>query len=190
MSKKNINLLLNKREYLKYENYFTWFRRGVYALGVVILLFILIVFYKKQLIDNELSGLLRENRAVLEELNKNKSLKDDMDYLSVKKTSIQNFLKRDSNFYFYYNLLVNTISKATSSASLSEMQIDSNKDVKFSVVFKNYPDLYNFLSFTESDIFLNNFSNLSLMNFLATEKKNFEYELEFTGKFKKVKHEF
>ena len=187
---KNINLLLNKREYLKYENYFTWFRRGVYAFGVLILLFILIVFYKKQLIDSELSRLLRENREALEDINKNKSLKDDMDYLAVKKNAMKNFLNRDSNFYFYYNLLVDTISKATSSASLSEMQIDSDKNVKFSVLFKNYPDLYNFLSFTESDVFLNNFSNLSLMNFLATEKKNFEYELQFTGQFKKVKHEF
>ena len=190
MKKQHINLLLNKKDYFHYEKYFLIFRYFVYFLGMSVIIFILYIFSIKRRLNIENSHLVKEKMEVNKYLQSSRSLQNDITYLSYKKGRIKSILKSDAHFYPYYKLLTETLKKATASASLSNLKIDSKRNTVFSVIFKSYEDMYNFLTFAESSTFLDNFSRLYLNNFLASSKKNMEYKLTFSGQFiKKIKYE-
>ena len=82
-------------------------------------------------------------------------------------------------------MLKESLKQVNVEAQLDSVVIDKSKSVSFNLSFNNYSGLLTFLKFAESDDFLQNFNQLSLMNFHRDDKqtKKNEYRLNFSGKF-------
>ncbi|MFN4212437.1 MAG: hypothetical protein ACK4FL_00510 [Microgenomates group bacterium] len=186
MKKTKINLLLNKEDYRKVENFFHWIRISAAILTLIlmaILTYFSIVFIKQ---NKMINSLLEEKRLVLESLKNRENEEAKLIYLEKKYRALNEYLKDDAFFYPYYNLLNSALSESTQSAQLKLFSINKNREVDFAVNFNNFSHVKSFLKFVESEKFIKNFENIVLKNFAintaATDEKE-NYELTFTGRF-------
>ncbi|MCS6956395.1 MAG: hypothetical protein NZM02_00915 [Patescibacteria group bacterium] len=186
MKKKSINLIINREDYQKYEDFFLVFKKIVFGL---FFLFFIILFYFLIIINSlnkKIELLNLEKISVLKIINENTEKYVKLNYLKTKYFDLKNFLKEDSNSSPYYSLLSNALAESSESAIIKEFNINNKREVDFTIGFSDFLSLRNFFQFIESDVFLKNFENISLKNFLvigATENEKENYELSFYGKF-------
>lgn len=186
MKKKGINLLFNKEDYRKIDNFFYQVRLLVTIMAVFLLLISIFFFFALFNQNKQLNLLLEEKSSALASLKNRENESAKVIYLEKKYRLLNEFLKDDAHFYPYYALLNSALSETTSSAQLKLFKINKNRDVDFKVTFNNFSELTLFLRFVESEKFIKNFENLILKNFTintggTSEKQN--YELTFTGRF-------
>lgn len=186
MKKKGINLLFNKEDYRKIDNFFYRVRLLVTIMAVFLLLISIFFFFVLLNQNKQLNLLLEEKKSALASLKNRENESAKVIYLEKKYRLLNEFLKDDAHFYPYYALLNSALSETTQSAQLKLFKINKNRDVDFKVTFNNFSELTLFLRFVESEKFIKNFENLILKNFTIntggkSEKQN--YELTFTGRF-------
>ncbi len=104
-----------------------------------------------------------------------------------KQKQISLYLKNDVNFFPYYNLLNDSLKSSSPEAQLDSVLIDRSKEADFSVAFVDFPSLLSFLKFAESEVFLKNFTDLSLKGFNLGTQQNKSLKLTFNGIFKDIK---
>lgn len=187
--KKRINLLIYHDKYKKTEKIFLEFKKFIYFFlffSILTTFFILIILNNKK---NELNQLIKEKKYLESFLREKKDVDIVYQIFSNKFSQIKNILDSDVNFYPYYKIINDSLKKATISAFLESITITKNKETNFTISFKDFNALINFLDFIEDENYLSNFSQLTLKNINLKQKTtsnqaNQEYNLDFTGQFK------
>ncbi len=183
--KKRINLLKTQKRFIHVEKIFRKLKITIFYIFMVFLAVYLLFFYflakQKQKIDE----LTLQKNIHLEFFIKNKDVEAKFVYFRNKQKQLQDILKEDVNFHPYYNLLNESLKTVSNPAKLDSVSIDKQKLVEFGVSFDSFDGLINFLRYAESEEFLKDFSQLSLVSFnknSITSTKN-NYNLKFSGKF-------
>lgn len=187
--RKRINLLKYHEKYIKTEKFFLKFKRFIYfslSFSILITFITLIILNNKK---NELNQLIKEKKYLENFISKNKDVDIAYQIFSNKFLQIKNILNSDVNFYPYYKIIIDSLKKATSSASLESITITKNKDTNFTISFKDFNALINFLDFIEDESYLSNFRQLTLKNInlnqtTTSNQAGQEYKLDFVGQFK------
>lgn len=185
--KKRINLLSKQKKYLNFENLLQRLRLAILVIGIVVL-FLDIGFFAvliKQ--KTELDLVNEQKKGLLTFLVANKEAETKFIYLRTKENQVANFLKNDVNFFPYYNLLNESLQSASPQARLDSVLIDKDRATEFAVGFDDFVALLSFFKFTETPVFLNNFSELTLGGFNIIQQEKKSYQLSFKGKFTQVK---
>lgn len=158
----------------------------VYAsvFGVVFFIIFLAIIFLQIDAKRKLAVKNQEKQTLLQFLLSHKNTEAKTIYFVNKKNQLKTFLKDDSEFLPYYNLLNDSLSHSEEKPAIQAMTIDKTKKTTFSVRFANYTSAYAFLKYLESDQFLKNFSELNLTSFSLADETNSEgYLLQFSGEF-------
>lgn len=185
MKKKAINLLTTTEHYDTINRRISFFRRIVLFFAIVLFLIITALFFLQFSQDQKLQSLADDKKSSLEFLTTKKVDEAKLIYIANKVKALDTFLSDDAQFYPYYNLLVNALKTSTDEASLSSVAIEKNREVKFSLIFKDFQEMTNAFKVIESESFLKNFETLTLSHFESTGKES-SFEILFEGKFKKI----
>lgn len=186
MKKKYINLIVNREDYQKYEEYFFIFRKIVFVLFGIFFIISFYFFLSIRSLNKKIEILNLEKTTILRFINQNTEKYAKLNYLKGKYIDLKNFLKDDANSSFYYSILNDALKESSESAIIKEFNINKNREVDFKIGFSNFSELRSFFKFIESDIFLKNFEKIFLKNFTVigkTEEREENYELSFYGKF-------
>lgn len=188
--KKRINLITKQKKYQDLERAFKKLRVASFIMvGVFVLVSLVVLavlFLKKEEVDHQLS----EKKALYDFVIQNKEEEAKFVYFRGKQNQIGTSLKGDVNFYPYYALLADSLSQSESSDSalLDSLTIKSDRKTRFTIAFKQFDTLVSRFKYFESDEFLNNFDQLSVVNFSPIEQAEAkEYRLNFEGKFKEIR---
>jgi len=189
MKKNRINLLVNREDYQKYENFFERLKLAA-AILTVILTIIFTYFYisiKNKFNSYEKMNL--EKKTYLQLLTERRPDEAKINYIQKKYLDLKTFLKDDASSAAYYEILYNAISNSSESAKLKSLEVDKKRNTSFTITFSIFEKMMDFLKFAESEKFLNNFESISLKNLdiVGNKEKNENYELSFSGKFVPVK---
>jgi len=189
MKKNRINLLVNREDYQKYENFFERLKLTA-AILTVILTIIFIYFYisiKNKFDIYEKMNL--EKKSYLQLLTERRTDEAKINYIQKKYQDVKTFLKDDASSVAYYEILTNAISNSSESAKLKSLKVDKKRSTSFTITFSIFEKMMNFLKFAESEKFLSNFENISLKNLdiVGDKEKKENYELGFSGKFLPIK---
>lgn len=184
--KKQINLLVNREDYKKYEDFFFYFKNATY--GLVIIFLITSVFFLINLINQnkQIAYLTLKKTNILKIINLNAEKYVQLNYLNKKYNDLNNFLKDDAHSLFYYSILNNSLKDSSGSSQIKKFNIDKNRKFDLTITFNDFTSLNNFLKFIENDKFLKHFEKIYLKNFTiigATLDKKENYELSFYGVF-------
>ncbi len=185
MKKNNINLLINREDYQKYENLFERLKLTATIL-TVILAIIFTYFYisiKNQFNIYEKMNL--QKKTYLQLLTNRRGDEIKINYIEKKYLDLKKFLKDDASSITYFEILSDSIKNSSESAKLTSLEVNKTRDTSFTINFSAFEKMMDFLKFAESEIFLSNFENISLKNLVIVgdSKNNKNYELSFTGKF-------
>lgn len=186
MKKSKINLIVSREDYQKYENYFLYFRIGVFVLlifFIIALMVLLITIRNKSEIRSQLT---QKKKLILQNLQQKILDEAKINYIEKKYQDLTLFLKDDANSSPYYALLNSAIQQSSESASLKSFSINKNREVNFTISFSDFTQLRDFFKLIESPNFLGNFEKISLKSFSvigATDIQKENYQLSFIGKF-------
>ncbi len=164
---------------------------GTALAAIFFVVFIITTFLQFQT-NNEKNTLLAEKQQILEFTIKNKDIVGKMSYFSGKSEQLNEFLKDDAQFLPYYNLLKDALtfqSDPEYTPVLESMLIDKLKNTDFTVRFSSYQPAAAFFKYMESEEFLENFSELTLVGFSLNDSStgiSRGYQLQFKGKFKPI----
>ena len=191
MKKNIINLLINREDYQKYENLFE--RLKLTATILTIILAILFTYFYIS-IKNKFNIYEKTNlqkKTYLQMLTNRRGDEAKINYIEKKYSDLKNFLKDDASSVTYFEILSDSIKNSSESARLKSLEVDKTRNTSFTITFSVFEKMMDFLKFAESEVFLNNFENISLKNLIIVgdNKSQENYELSFTGKFIPVKPE-
>ena len=183
--KKRINLLKTQKRFINIENAFRKLKTITIVLFFIFLTVYLAFFYLLAKQKQSIDALLSQKEGLIEFFIQNKEVEAKFVYFRNKQRQLTDILKEDVNFFPYYNLLGESINTFTTGARLESVLIDKAKSVKFSVSFESYVDLIDFLRYAESEDFLKNFNQLTLINFSNTDAQETRKDLilNFSGNF-------
>ena len=191
MKKNQINLLVNREDYQKYENVFERVKLSAFILTLG--LFILLIFFYITLKSkfNKYEQMNLQKKTYLQLLTERRSDEAKINYIQKKYLDLKTFLKDDASSTPYYQLLSDAIKNSSQAASLKSFEVNKNREASFTISFSEFAKLMEFLKFAESQEFIINFENISLKNFVMVGNKEKEesYELSFAGKFVPIKIE-
>ena len=182
MKKLNINLIINREDYQKYQIYFEYLKISLIVLVFVFfsLFFILFLILKNK---TDLEKKLNLQKGTLLEILKDKKVDEvKISYIGKKYQDLSSYLKDDAFSSPYYAFLNSAIQESSESAQLETFLITKSRDVDFTIAFTDFPQLMSFFKFIESETFLKNFETISLKSFSvigATENQKENYELSF-----------
>lgn len=196
--KHGINLLTKQKRYQDIEKIFKKLKIGLVFLVLLFLTAYLLIFIELFNQKKTIDSLSLQKTSYLQTLTQNKEVEAQFIYFVSKEKQISTLLKNDVKFYPYYNLLNDSLSSSSPSATLQTLVINADRSSEFEVGFNDLVSLLNFLKFSESDIFLRNFTSLHLTNFTAVTSQNNNpasvtpsassknYSLHFKGIFKQI----
>lgn len=189
MKKSNINLLVSREDYQKYENFFERLKLSAAVLTVILTILFLYFYFSIKSKFNTYEKMNLDKKSYLQLLTNRRGDEAKINYIEKKYIDLQNFLKDDASSVAYYEILSNAIKNSSESAKLKSLEVDKTRNTSFTITFTVFEKMMDFLKFAESEIFLNNFENISLKNLIivGNQDKNENYELSFTGKFVPVK---
>ncbi len=187
MKKTKINLLSDRQDYTKLERYFLYLRIGVLVYAVILFSIAAILTFFLFGQNDRIQGLNNQKKSYLTKMGGQKNEEAKLAYLSKKMDAYGTFIKDDARFLPYFTLLNNALKTSSQSATLSSFVIDKDREVEFTLAFGKLPDLLSSFEFIESPLFLNNFEQLTLTQFLSQKNKTLtSYEISFSGKFIKL----
>lgn len=190
MKKNNINLLINREDYQKYENLFERLKLVATILAIILtVLFIFFYFLIKNKFDNY-ERLNLEKKNYLELLVNRRGDEAKVNYIEKKYLDLKKFLKNDSSSLSYFELLSDAINNSSESAKLKSLEVDKTRKASFTITFSMFDKMMDFLKFAESEVFLKNFESISLKNLviIGDNKDKESYEISFTGIFVPIKN--
>jgi len=189
MKKSNINLLIGREDYQKFENFFERLKLSAAVLTVILTVLFLYFFISIRGKFYAYEKMNLDKKSYLQLLTNRRGDEAKINYIEKKYIDLQNFLKDDASSVAYYEILSNAIKNSSESARLKSLEVDKTRNTSFTITFSVFEKMMDFLKFAESEVFLNNFENISLKNLIivGNKDKNENYELSFTGKFVPVK---
>lgn len=182
--KKHINLITRQRKYYQIDQIVRYARIAIAAFGAIFIVLNLVFFALLYSEQSALTALTNEKKTLLDYLIRNKESEARFMYFNTKERQVATILKSDVNFYPYYSLLTESLSTASPAGRLATLVINTNKKVTFSVSFDNYGSLLGFFKFMETDAFLKNFKDLTLVSAETGAREGDEvYMLNLEGTF-------
>ena len=176
---------------LKYENLFE--RLKLTATILTIILAILFTYFYISIKNkfNIYEKMNLQKKTYLQMLTNRRGDEAKINYIEKKYSDLKNFLKDDASSVTYFEILSDSIKNSSESARLKSLEVDKTRNTSFTITFSVFEKMMDFLKFAESEVFLNNFENISLKNLIIVgdNKSQENYELSFTGKFIPVKPE-
>ena len=185
MKKSSINLLVNREDYQKYENLFQRFKLTAALLTIILAVIFAYFYFSIKNKFNVYEKMNLEKKNYLQLLTERRKDEAKINYIGKKYSDLKNFLKNDAASVAYFELLSNAINNSSESAKLKSFVVDKTRNTSFEITFSLFEKMMDFLKFAESEIFLNNFENISLKNLIIAGSQN--YELSFTGQFIPIK---
>lgn len=189
MKKSNINLLINREDYQKYENLFERLKLTAMILAVILTIIFLYFYFSVKNKFNNYEKMNLQKKTYLQLLTNRRGDEAKVNYIEKKYADLKNFMKDDASSVTYYEVLSSALRNSSESAKLKSLEVDKTRNSSFTITFTMFDKMMDFLKFAESEAFLSNFENISLKNLIIvgdTDKKE-NYELSFTGKFAPVK---
>lgn len=183
--KKRINLLKANKRFIDREAFFFKVKNSIISLFFLLLMVNVFLYISLTRQNQSIFQISEQKKQLIEFFVQNKEADAKFAYFRGKEKQLTDILKEDVNFYPYYNLLKGSLENFAVGAKLHSVTIDKTKATSFTISFKKYEDLISFLKFAESEVFLQNFNQLSLINFSKndTQLNKNDYRLNFTGKF-------
>jgi len=185
--KKHINLITRQRKYYQADAVIRYLRIVITVLGAVFIavnLIFFVILYREQ---NSVEVLLNEKKNLLDYLIKNKEGEARFIFFNTKEKQVATILKGDVNFYPYYNLLSDSLKRASPEGELQALILDKNREVSFTIGFEDYPSLISFFKFMETNEFLKNFTDLTLQSVdVGKAKEKNSYVLNLKGTFMEI----
>lgn len=193
MKKSKINLIVNREDYQKFENYFGLLKLAL--IGVLLIFFVIFLGFAINIKskNDEEKDLNTKKKNLLLELGTKKEDEAKISYIGKKYQDLTDYLKDDAFSLPYFELLNSALSSSSESARLKSFLIEKNREVDFTIAFTDFAQLRNSFQLIESENFLKNFETISLKSFTvvgATENKEENYELSFSGIFVPLKQSF
>ncbi|MFA6533005.1 MAG: hypothetical protein WCT22_03340 [Patescibacteria group bacterium] len=191
MKKTRINLLVNREDYQKYENFFEWLKLSAAILTLLLFVFFIFFYLTLRKKFNTFEQMNLQKKTYLQLLTERRPDEAKINYIQKKYLDLKTFLKDDASSTPYYQLLSDAIKNSSQTASLKSFEVNKDREASFTIIFSNFDKLMDFLKFAESKEFISNFENISLKNFVVVgnEEKTESYELSFSGKFVPIKLE-
>ncbi len=192
MKKTRINLLTSKQDYYRLEGYFSLFRKLLIGFCVLLLMSIVGLAGFRLAQNGQIDGYNETKKGLLTELSSRQTDEVKLIKLSKKLNFYHEFIKDDARFIPYYELLIQTLSESSQSATLKEFNIDKSRAMKFKLEFNNFDEMVRAFQFIESPEFGNNFEQLDMVDFIGEGNRAPDaaeavtYELSFEGKFKQL----
>ena len=183
--KKRVNLLRANRKFVDREALFLKIRSSIIAIFFILLFLNIVLYLLLARQQNTIVQLGEQKKGFVDFFLQNKEADAKFAYFRGKQKQLSSILRQDVNFYPYYNLLKDSLDNYAVDAQLYSVAIDKTKSTNFTISFQNYENLINFLRYAESEEFLKNFNQLSLVNFSKKEQltERADYRLNFIGKF-------
>ncbi|MEK7597618.1 MAG: hypothetical protein AAB441_03145 [Patescibacteria group bacterium] len=190
MKKNNINLLINREDYQKYENLFERLKLTATILTVILAIVFAYFYISIKNKFNIYEKMNLQKKTYLQLLTNRREDEAKINYIEKKYLDLKNFLKDDASSVTYFEILSDSIKNSSESAKLKSLAVDKTRNTSFTITFSTFEKMMDFLKFAESEIFLSNFENISLKNLVIVgdKDKNENYELGFIGKFAPVKN--
>ncbi|OGK17051.1 hypothetical protein A2774_01325 [Candidatus Roizmanbacteria bacterium RIFCSPHIGHO2_01_FULL_39_12c] len=184
--RRKINLIKSGRRFADKLSVYIKARNTLVFTFLFFLLTNFFIYYFLSQQNKNVSDLSRKKAELVQFFIDNKEAEAEFIYFSNKQRQFTRLLKDDVNFYPYYNLLKASLEKFSFFVKLDSVFIDKDKTTSFAISFDNYNNLINFLKFAESEDFLENFDQLSLINFSTADARTSrkEYRLNFEGRFR------
>ncbi|MFA6081721.1 MAG: hypothetical protein WC741_04950 [Patescibacteria group bacterium] len=191
MKKTRINLLVNREDYQKYENFFERLKLSAAILTFFLLILFIFFYLTVRKKFNLFEQMNLQKKTYLQLLTTRRPDEAKINYIQKKYLDLKTFLKDDASSTPYYQLLSDAIKNSSQAANLKSFEVNKNREASFTITFSNFSTLMDFLKFAESKEFINNFESISLKNFvvIGNEEKKESYELSFSGKFTPIKIE-
>ncbi|MEK7522528.1 MAG: hypothetical protein AAB569_03035, partial [Patescibacteria group bacterium] len=173
MKKSSINLLVNREDYQKYENLFQRFKLTATLLTVILTIIFAYFYFSIKNKFNVYEKMNLEKKNYLQLLTERRKDEAKINYIGKKYSDLKNFLKNDAASVAYFELLSNAINNSSESAKLKSFVVDKTRNTSFEITFSLFEKMMDFLKFAESEIFLNNFENISLKNLIIAGSQNY-----------------
>lgn len=163
-------------------------KKTLNILGIFIFFIFVFLIIQVVNLDTAQQSLLHKKETYLKYLLDEKEAEVNVRYFKSKQTQMNTFLKNDANFLPYYTVLKKSLDEAESKPILDTIDIDKDRNTRFIVRFTNYDEMDLFLKYIESEVFLKNFSSLSLQTFSINKQtvSGNRFELELKGTFKEL----
>ncbi len=192
MKKNRINLLVNREDYQKYESFFEKLKLSAAVLTVILFVIFIFVYLILKNKFNFYEKMNLQKKTYLELLAKTGSDKAKVNYIQKKYHDLKVFLNDDAASAPYYQLLSDAIKDSSESAGLKSFEVNKDRLTSFTISFSSFDTMMDFLKFAESSMFIKNFENITLKNFVVIggKEKKESYELSFNGKFIPIKADF
>jgi len=189
MKKNQINLLVNREDYQKYENSFEQLKLSASVLSIILFIFFISFYLSFRNKFNLYEKMNLQKKTYLQLLTERRSDEAKINFIQKKYSDLKIFLKDDASSTPYYQLLSDAIKSSSESANFKSFEINKDRMTSFTISFSGFDEMMNFLKFVESQSFIKNFENISLKNFivLGEKEKKGSYELSFSGKFIPIK---
>lgn len=189
MKKNRINLLVNREDYQRYENFFERFKLSAAILTVILTVTFIFFYITLRNKFNKYEKMKLQKKTYLQLLTQRSKDEAKINYIEKKYKDLKLFLKDDASTVSYYEILSDAISNSSESAVLKSLEVDKTRNTSFTITFSVFEKMMDFLKFAESDVFLKNFEDISLKNLviISDEEKKENYELTFIGKFIPIK---
>lgn len=179
--RKRANLLLQKKDYLKREKFFYYFRCITIGFGVISIIILISIIYLTVNVKMESDSLDIKISDKQKFINNNIELKTGINYFNQKNNLVSDILKKDVNFLPYYNKLYEFIPLSTDEAIINNINFNNKREVDFTVSFTSFEYFKDFLGALQAKTFLDIFDALTLQSFSIKEGTMTNYTLQLVG---------
>jgi hypothetical protein len=193
MKKSKINLIINREDYQKFENYFFYLKIILTCFSLLFFIVSGTFFYIINNKSKKSEELGLKKITLLNVLNQKTEDEAKFTYIEKKYQDLTSYLNEDAYSSPYYSLLNSTLKDSSEAATLKSFIINKDRVASFTIAFSEFSRLRDFFGLIESETFLKNFESISLKSFSvigATVENKENYELSFNGKFVKLKRNF
>ena len=146
MKKSNINLIINREDYQRYDDYFAYLKIGLIVLAAIffVVSIVLLLIIKSKTDAEEKLNL--QKTTLLQILKDKKADEVKISYIEKKYQDLNTYLKDDAFSSPYYALLNSALQESSESATLKSFTISKNRDVTFTIAFTDFPRLMSFFT--------------------------------------------
>lgn len=190
--KKHINLLLKKKEYVKKERFFHYFRIITLLMSIFVFLITLVFFFLNKNLQKKRARLLDKKTDYLNKIIKKKDVETKLTYLANQTDQLKKLSQEDVKFLKYYQIIKETVAAADkgnvatgTGILIDNFNLDNKRNTQFSIITPDFNTYIKMLSYIETERFLSLFSQITLVGFsFKNEGVNGKgYTLKFKGKF-------
>lgn len=162
MSAKRINLLSVQTLNPRISDILRFLRIGTVVLGIVTMLILVGLFYKKNQVEAQYQQYLTQKESLINEFSTKRATVQKVQFVALKSKELAILLAKDPHFKTYYSQFASTLPTSTDSAMINTFAVGKDKIFKTMVVFSDVTTGYEFMNNVENKTFNDIFSTLTI----------------------------